>query len=210
MSLQLSQGIKRYRIPEHRHSTVLKIVTKRLVRSLKPVLETFTETPPDGGGPPPVMLPFDMEKQSMSFWCWAASAKSISKFYDVHSGWTQCGVAATTLNNTGCCQAPAPCNKQWYLHEALQTTGNFIRYSHPLSFDEVKRELSADRVVACRVGWSDGSGHFVVIHGCRSDDGVNYFSIDDPNSGKSEATENGFRIAYLGNGKWTHSFITKP
>lgn len=209
MLLKLSEGIKRYSIPEKQQSKIVNTAAEKLVGSLSELLETFIETPPEGGAPPPISLPFDMERQIMILWCWAASGKSISKFYDHQSVWTQCSVAAATLN-TGCCQDPGPCNKAWLLQDALKTTGNFIRFSGPLSFEEVKQELTAGKVVACRIGWSDGSGHFVVIHGCRSDAGVDYFRIDDPNSGKTEATENGFRTAYLGRGRWTHSFITKP
>ncbi len=161
--------------------------------------------PPSGGGPF-INLAFDMQQQIMSNWCWAATATSVSIFYNKYSSWTQCSVAAATLS-AQCCQAPHPCDKAWYLNEALDKTGNFIRYMQPLGYAEVEQEITAGRVIGCRVQWPDGKGHFVVIYGCRDN---KYYSIDDPSGGKSETTISGFMTAYLGSGRWTHSFITKP
>ena len=55
-------------------------------------------------------LPFFMEEQTQSNWCWAATATSVSHFYWMQSYWTQCLVANAQLNQTNCCTSPAPCN----------------------------------------------------------------------------------------------------
>ncbi|SEJ41625.1 Peptidase C39 family protein [Dyadobacter koreensis] len=173
--------------------------------NLKPA-ENFTSIL---GGSTPVMLTFSIQKQIQTQWCWAATAVSISLFYDNSSTWTQCSLAEAALNSE-CCQFPEPCNKPWYLHEALTITDNFIKYSDTLTFNEVEDELKNGKVIGCRIGWVGGGGHFVVLYGCKSVDGVNYFSIDDPTDGKIEVTEAAFLSAYQGSGKWTHTFITKP
>lgn len=203
MASNLEKGIRRYSIPGPRYSWTNRLRAK-ILSSMRMVIG-----PPPGGAATGVTLAFLMERQIKDQWCWAATAKSVSIFYNNGSTWTQCLVAAATLQQQ-CCQAPQPCNKPWYLTEALTKTGNFVRYDNPLSFSDLQNELSTGRPIGCRIGWADGKGHFVVIHGCRTDQGINYLRIDDPSAGKSETTENGFRTAYLGTGSWTHSFITKP
>jgi len=66
------------------------------------------------------------------------------------------------------------------------------------------------RVVGARVGWHGGGGHFMVIYGCRTMNGINYYDIDDPIYGKTQITETAFNTAYQGAGSWTHSYITNP
>ena len=65
-------------------------------------------------------LGFDMQAQTQSNWCWAATSTSVSHFYWWASPWTQCKVANGELNLTTCCQSPVPsaCNVPWYLDEA--------------------------------------------------------------------------------------------
>jgi hypothetical protein len=161
-----------------------------------------------GGGGPPVILAFNMQRQVQTQWCWAATSTSVSLFYNSSGTWTQCMVAQQTLG-FNCCQNASPCNKPWYLDKALTVTNNFVAQSAALSFQDVEAELLNGRVIGVRIGWQGGGGHFMVIYGCKTMAGVNYFSIDDPIYGKSELTENAFSNAYQGAGTWTHSFTTK-
>ncbi len=161
------------------------------------------------GGAPQIQLSFDMQPQIQSLWCWAATSVSVSIFYDNMSEWTQCLVAEEAFSS-GCCQSPMPCDKLWYLHEALTITNNLDHYEERLTHSDVERELQAGRVIGCRVGWRGGGGHFMVLHGCKTVNNSTYFSIDDPIYGKSEITETAFLDSYQGSGSWTHSFITKP
>lgn len=162
-----------------------------------------------GGSSPPIVLDFNMQKQVEDFWCWAATATSVSVFYNSASPWTQCLVAEASLGGN-CCMAPEPCNKPWYLNKALEKTGNFVNIVQPMSFGDVESELNTSRVIGCRIGWEDKGGHFVVIYGIRTANGTNYYSIDDPAIGKTEVTEMGFQSAYQTSGIWTHAFTTKP
>lgn len=161
------------------------------------------------GGAPSTVLPFLMQRQVQSQWCWAATSASVSIFYNAASSWTQC-LVATKIIGTTCCVSPSGCNKPWYLDEALTATDNFSAISPPLTFQQVESELASGRVIGARVGWRGGGGHFMAIYGCKTINGINYYSIDDPIYGKSEITENAFLNAYQGAGSWTHSYITKP
>lgn len=161
------------------------------------------------GGTPSILLLFKMQHQVENQWCWAATAVSISQYYNPSSHWTQCQVATTALGISNCCILPTLCNKPWYLERALSITNNFTSIQGALSFHDVELELSNGRVVGARVGWFGGGGHFMVIYGCKTINGINYYYIDDPIYGKSEILEFAFQTAYQGAGSWTHSYITK-
>jgi hypothetical protein len=68
-------------------------------------------------------LPFNMEAQTQTNWCWAATAKSVSHYFFKRSPWTQCKVASAELGLT-CCVSPVPsaCNVSWFLDRALTRT----------------------------------------------------------------------------------------
>src|SRR5918911_1240122 len=73
------------------------------------------------------LLPFNMQPQQQTNWCWAATSTSVDHYYDPGSGWTQCGVADGELGRTDCCGAGAagPCNVYGTLDTSLQRVGNF-------------------------------------------------------------------------------------
>jgi hypothetical protein len=156
-------------------------------------------------------LNFDMQAQTQSNWCWAATATSVSHFYWPWSGWTQCSVANGELGRGDCCNSPvpSPCNVPWYLDRALTRTDNFVSITGPVDYQTVRTEIAAGRPVGARIGWSGGGGHFMVIYGCGRAAGIEYFNIDDPIYGKSEPTVSTFSAAYQGTGSWTHTYFTK-
>ena len=53
-------------------------------------------------------LDFTMQLQTEGNWCWAATATSVAHFYRASSAWTQCLVANAELEQTDCCDSPAP------------------------------------------------------------------------------------------------------
>ena len=156
-------------------------------------------------------LAFNMEAQTQSNWCWAATATSVSHFYWLLSTWTQCRVATAELPPNNCCTTPvpSPCNVPWYLDRALTRTNNFVSVTGPVSFQTVCDEIDAGRPVGARVGWSGGGGHFMVIYGYSSVAGTDYFDIDDPIYGKSHLTVAAFSNHYQGSGTWTSTYFTK-
>ena len=158
-----------------------------------------------------LLLSFNMELQTQSNWCWAATSKSVSRFYSIFSPWTQCKVASKELDKT-CCDSPVPaaCNVPWYLDRALTRTNNFVSYqSGPITWEQVKQELEKGLVVGARIGWSGGGGHFMVIYGVSKSMGLEFLHIDDPIYGKSTLTYNQFATNYQGSGTWTHTYFTK-
>ena len=160
-----------------------------------------------------LVLPFNMQAQTQSNWCWAATSTSVSRFYSFLSPWTQCKVASDELGKQ-CCTTPMPgaCNVPWYLDKALTRTNNFVSIqSSAASWNIVKSELEKGLVVGARIGWSGGGGHFMVLHGVSTSIlGVTkYLHIDDPIYGKSTLTYDQFATNYQGSGSWTHTYFTK-
>lgn len=157
-----------------------------------------------------VRLGFNMQRQTQSNWCWAATSTSVSLFYNANSGWTQCGVASAELDLACCTNPPTSgCNVPWYLNAALSRTGNFVSVTGVATFSTVESELQAGRVLGARVGWHGGGGHFMAIYGCGSRAGTQYFDIDDPIYGRSSPSVAIFTNNYQGSGSWTHTYLTR-
>ncbi|MBS0425533.1 MAG: C39 family peptidase [Proteobacteria bacterium] len=156
-------------------------------------------------------LSFNMQSQTESNWCWAATSTSVSHFYWLWSTWTQCRVANGELGHSDCCNNPVPsaCNIPWYLDKALTRTNNFVSMMGQASFQQVKDEIDAGRPVGTRIGWNGGGGHFMVIYGYSRVLNLEYFDIDDPIYGKSHLTVSDFASNYQGSGTWTHTYFTK-
>ena len=156
-------------------------------------------------------LSFNMQMQTQSNWCWAATANSVSHYFWRWSTWSQCRIANAELGHTDCCQSPvpAPCNVPWYLDRALTRTRNFVSIQGPAGFDPVRAEINAGRPVGARIGWSGGGGHFMVIYGYSMIGGHEYFDIDDPIYGKSHLPVSEFSSSYQGTGSWTHTYFMK-
>jgi Papain-like cysteine protease AvrRpt2 len=156
-------------------------------------------------------LAFNMQAQTQSNWCWAATATSVSHFYWLLSAWTQCLVANGELGLSNCCNSsvPAACNVPWYLDRALTRTNNFVSITGQVTFQQVRDEIDAERPVGARIGWSGGGGHFMVIYGYSTVAGTDYFDIDDPIYGKSHLAVSEFANNYQGSGTWTHTYFTK-
>ena len=156
-------------------------------------------------------LAFNMEAQTETNWCWAATATSVSHFYWLFSTWTQCRVVNAELGRSDCCGATAPnaCNVPWWLDKALTRTQNLVNVTGQATFQQVRDEIDAGRPVGARIGWSGGGGHFMVIYGYSLVAGTQYFDIDDPIYGKSHLTVTDFSTNYQGTGTWTDTYYTK-
>lgn len=156
-------------------------------------------------------LPFTMQPQTQSNWCWAATAVSVSRYFWRRSTWTQCRVANAELAQRNCCSSPvpSPCNVPWYLDRSLTRTRNFVSITGVVTFEQVKAEIDKGRPVGARVGWSGGGGHFMVIYGYSMIGGAEYFDIDDPIYGKSHIPVSEFTSSYQGSGSWSHTYFLK-
>jgi Papain-like cysteine protease AvrRpt2 len=154
-------------------------------------------------------LPFTMQHQTQTEWCWAAVSVSVSQYFNPSSAWTQCGLVNAELGQSTCCQdgsSPA-CNQPWYLDRALTRTGNLASFGSGAStFPALVQEIAAARPLGARIAWSGGGGHFVVLTGYSGSDRV---GVDDPWYGHSDYNFSAFTSRYQGSGSWTHSYFTK-
>lgn len=158
-------------------------------------------------------LPFNMETQKQTQWCWAAVAVSLAQFFQ--NSFTQCQVANLVLNTDVCCADPSECNQDNFLEDALSAVGHFRDIVfEPLPFTDVNGEITSNRPLGCRIGWFGGGGHFVIIHGASVDGSgaavKRWVAVADPLYGPSDYLINKFTSGYRQDtGEWTHSYFTQ-
>ncbi|HKU75939.1 MAG TPA: papain-like cysteine protease family protein [Pyrinomonadaceae bacterium] len=161
-------------------------------------------------------LPFNMETQEQSEWCWSAVAVSVSRFYPPPSTITQCELANLELGGGTdvCCVNPLSCNQQNTLETSLIKVGHFndIVFG-PLTFQETGDQINSQRPLGCRIGWFQGGGHFVIIHGSSTESSVSFVkrwvAVADPLFGPADYLIDDFTNAYRQEGEWTHSYLTQ-
>lgn len=154
-------------------------------------------------------LPFAMQTQQETNWCWAATTSSVSGFFDTNSQWTQCGVASSCLMSS-CCTAPGPCNCTHTLDDPLSRTGNL---QGPPFFGSdttngLQSEIDQGRPVCCFISWAGGGGHFVAISGYNWSTGDVF--IEDPLYGRATIPFSTFVSTYRGSGRWDYTYYTQP
>src|SRR6478752_7679431 len=127
-------------------------------------------------------LTFEMQHQSQTEWCWAATSVSVSRHYDPESDWTQCAMVNAEKGLTVCCEDAAgdDCNEPNVLDRPLARAEVFDhKEGGSVSYDDGRREIDAGRALAVRIGWEGGHrGHFVVIEGYRSV-GEEWVAVED-------------------------------
>jgi hypothetical protein len=161
-----------------------------------------------------ISLRFVMQKQEQSRWCWTAVATSTAHYFDPKSIWIQCQVVNNTLFESSCCEdgSTPSCNRDGYLDRALRTVGHFDarRSGHGvLSFAEIKAQIDVKCPIGVRIEWAGGGGHFVVIDGYSTAEELSLCDPADPTT--TIMVDYGiFLTNYLGSGKWTHHYYTKP
>lgn len=161
-----------------------------------------------GEGSDMKQLPFGMQPQLMSNWCWSAVGTSVALFYSASSGFTQCSLASAELGGA-CCTDPNPCNQDWFLDSALLRVGHlqlFVAGAQLLT--TVQQAIDQDQPLGVRIQWAGGGGHFVVISGYDEVAGV--VTVEDPlNAGPLVVDYATFVSSYLGAGFWSHSYFTQ-
>ncbi len=135
---------------------------------------------------------FSMEPQAQSNWCWDAVAVSIDDFR-TEGDRPQCAVAKTVLGLAyaglgDCCANPTPCNKPWYLQEALAELGRLNSApgsgtgAGPLIFPKLVTEINAGRPVGIQIEWFGGAYfHFAAIAGYSANPVARRVKVYDPN-----------------------------
>jgi hypothetical protein len=178
-----------------------------------PLIPPITAASPIGGGAPvggaaPNSLGFAMQTQQGSNWCWAATASSVSCFFNPASTWTQCAVADACLQNN-CCAAPAPCDVTYSLDVPLSQTGNLqgTPFPGPDTTAGVQAEIKAGRPVCCHISWQGGGGHFVAISGYDAATGDVF--VVDPLGTSVSLPFGTFVSSYQGSGGWDYTYNTQ-
>lgn len=154
-------------------------------------------------------LGFTMQYQEQSKWCWAATAASVDHYFNPNSSVTQCGLANYAHGQTTCCVdgSTPQCNKG-------SDTGNVLRMlsrlrsqvAQPQPFGTVDQEIMANRPVGCRIAWSGGGNHAVVISGV-GDAGNQLLTLHDSWYGTSYILIGTFTTAYQGAGSWVRTWF---
>jgi hypothetical protein len=161
-------------------------------------------------------IPFSMERQVYTNWCWAAVAASVAVYYGRVC--RQCDIANLELRRNDCCDPPqnpthvdfdvtnifgSPLNRV----DCLRELTRFERAT-PL---QVVEELKAGRPICVRMVWPDGGAHFLAITGCWFDNrGDLMLTLDDPFWGPSEFSFDRFSKQYqLLDGRWNDTYYTK-
>jgi hypothetical protein len=102
---------------------------------------------------------------------------------------------------------------QWFLDEALGHVGRLHEWrDSPLSFDDVAREIDAGNPICARIGWLNGSGHFVAVTGYVRAGGAiaeDLLMVRDAEFGSRPWTYREVRHSYRETGKWTDSYRTQ-
>ena len=168
-----------------------------------------------GAAPRQIVIPFRVQPQLMTQWCWAAVTASVVAYLAPRnaSTWTQCMVASAELREK-CCQDPAPCNVTNVLDRPLKRVGHL---RHPIISSYIRppaiaTELDAALPVAIRVQWASGGGHFLCIFGIADTGRGVKLALTDPIFGEGaimgDALING---GYQSSGgSWSHTYVLQP
>jgi hypothetical protein len=158
-------------------------------------------------------LHFEMERQMADNWCWAANTASISKYFTPGSNWNQCLIACRSLGFSDCCSRPIPshCDDEYFLNRSLNITGNLRDFEdNNLNFRTIKAEIDNGNILALRIEWSNGAGHFISIFGYDDSGSEEFLHIGDPLKEKALVSYSKVLFDYEGvGGTWTHSYFTQ-
>lgn len=156
-------------------------------------------------------MPFPMQKQQQSMWCWAAVSSSVDCYFTPAAWQKQCEVACGALRRSDCCTTPPNCNTPALLQDGL-TVVKHLRGTRRgrIRFDALVQEIDAGYPVCVRIGWYGGGGHFVVVSGYWvSPSGKQYVYVDDPWYLRSQMTYDDLCWNYLSKGAWTGTYFVQ-
>jgi hypothetical protein len=167
-----------------------------------------------GGRSGPTM-PFQVETQQESYWCWAAVTSAVDRYYSPNSFLAQCEVVSQFLPAASACLNPDKNNVPGVLENALSGMGLGTKWNEDrIDFAILQTEIDAGRPVCVAIDWAGGSGvtHFVVLCGYQEwTDGSNILQtvdVADPFYPDSTRTFADFPTFYHGGGTWSQTYFT--
>jgi hypothetical protein len=163
-----------------------------------------------------------MEKQKHTNWCWAAVAVSMHRFLNPGQGnWSQDSLATPVLRSENqipagvdCTATPLLCDITAGLDDALAITGDlrpngFLENQH-LTFDGIKKAVTAKLPVGARITWYGGGAHFLAIDGYREFvSGPPMVHVLDPHDGPSYQYYDDLVTDYPPGGNWQDTYLVK-
>lgn len=142
-------------------------------------------------------MPFPIEQQQESYWCWNAVSVSVDHFFNPSSQLTQDQFAVQALD------VPlADADQPFYLQDALTDLGllNKFLQDQYLTFASIQQQVTAGLPVGVHIVWNEGGSHYVVIVGYGlSPAGNPQVSVADPLLGAFNVTTwdyDSFVLAY--------------
>jgi hypothetical protein len=159
-------------------------------------------------------IDFALERQIGRSWCWAAVAKGIVDHYGGPKR-QQCQYATQFLRQEKtCCRKRIPeerCDREHDVDSVLAHYGNFAPppFRRPIGLATIRRELERDRPVVVVVKFPTRN-HALVITAIDVAHGM--LRVCDPGRTpiRHELTLSALTNAYMDNGRWIHTVLTRP
>jgi hypothetical protein len=163
-------------------------------------------------------LPFTMQPQQQTNWCWAAVTFSVSHYYPFNgkqaAQMSQCQLATYFVNRPSCLNPMPPYGSDWpgnqmfTLQMPLGEAGHLAGTAGVLNFGQIAQQIDVQRPVCCHIQMG-GVGHFLAITGYIANPEQDIF-VQDPVPGPYS----GFMplaafMKYRG-GQWDESYATTP
>lgn len=171
-----------------------------------------------GAAPTRARIPFSLEAQKASNWCWAAVAVSVETYYG-RNGETQCRLAGRHHGVQGCCGQPVPdeCDRAAKLSEVLTELGSLRDFlQEAASTDVLSDEIRVGNPVCCHISWTGlDAGHFVVVVGFEENGAVLDVVVEDPapvDQGRVWSLPYDELVSQFGedgSGAWDFSYLVK-
>jgi len=165
-------------------------------------------------------LPFKMQEQEQTNWCWAAVSVSVAQFYNDPNWTRQCALANAVLGDilggADCCTdgGSEACNRPWDLQPALLKMDHLEDVvSGPLTFEGIEVEIQKQRPVGCCILMPGPWRHFIALIGCaQTDSGARSVTVADPNfltGDTSTLAYDDLLTKYGSGGRWEKTYLTR-
>jgi len=163
-------------------------------------------------------LPFQMQKQEQTNWCWAAVSASVAIF-NHDPAWRQCTVVNTVLNailtGADCCTdgSSPSCNIPFDLRASLLRINHLAQaFAGPLPFANVQAQIQSGRPIGCRILSPGPVAHFIAIIGCAQTAAGPFVTVADPDTVAPETTTLSYAdllTRYIPNSRWDQTYLTR-
>ena len=164
----------------------------------------------------PGALPFQIQDQQQTSWCWAAVAASVTDYFHMVNGAevkAQCELASKYAKPSDCCADPSAdgCDCPGVLETVLDDMVHCQGASGAVGFDDIVTEIGTRKCpVCCKIAWpDDANGHYVVIMGCHDDGSKDVIVLDPIKDSPYNGAYTLDTFDGLAGGSWSTTIKTK-